>query len=382
MPGGRAAAVLADLVPILAPPPGFRAAVAPPAGPAYAHVAIYDLDAALSHFQRDLEGALRASVAYVDHAVRSTRPDVVVVDQITVAAPVARGHGLPVVQVTHAPLLPGHDPWMHWLSRRPAGLRHPPALPALARACTGAGLPPPETLDEQLQGEALAVPTHPGLGTAPGALHVRAQDSLGPVAPAATPPRARSRRPRVAVQLSLAAEVLAAAVLRGVLATGAEALALDLDPAHLPDDLRRHSRLLASGPLEMQVALAGCDAAVHHGGSGTAMACLAAGVPAVAVPSNSEREHTARALEALGAGRMVEVSQAEPEAVELRPGLVTLVHREPRDLEERLAAALHDCLQDGARRERARELAGEVARLPGVDLARDSVERLAVEAVA
>jgi UDP:flavonoid glycosyltransferase YjiC (YdhE family) len=383
VPSGRAAAVVADLAPVVAPPPGFREAVAPARTEPVAAAAIYDLDMALSHFQRDLDRALDVVVAYIDDAVARVRPNLVTVDQLAPATAVARARGLPVAQVTHAPLLPGHGPWMSWEPRRPPAMVHPPALPALRRALADRGLDAPASLEELLDGAPLIVPTHPGLGTGPGALHVRPHDNLGPLAVhGGAPPRRRPGRPVVAVQLSDAAPLLAPAVVRGVLAAGADAALLDGRPQDLDAQLRAAPGLAVLGAVDMGPALRACDAAVHHGGSGTAMACLAAGLPAVAIPANTEREHTARRLDALGAGIFLPVAPGQPEPLEVAPGAVTLAHRRPVALEERVADAIARLLADGAPGVRARALAGEIAELPAIAEAAVALERAVPERVA
>ena len=48
-----------------------------------------------------------------------------------------------------------------------------------------------------------------------------------------------------------------------------------------------------------------CNLMVHHGGYSSVMTGLAAGTPAVIVPTITERESNARRLVALGAGEIV-----------------------------------------------------------------------------
>jgi UDP:flavonoid glycosyltransferase YjiC (YdhE family) len=78
-----------------------------------------------------------------------------------------------------------------------------------------------------------------------------------------------------------------------VLATGDTDLAA-LGP--LPPNVR------APGWVPWSALLATSDAAVHHGGSGTTLAALGAGVPQLLLPDGSDRHLNAEAVVARGAG--------------------------------------------------------------------------------
>ncbi len=79
------------------------------------------------------------------------------------------------------------------------------------------------------------------------------------------------------------------------------------------------------------------SAVVHHGGSGSTLGALAAGVPAVVVPLFADQSHNARRVEASGAGLVV----APPDAGAIRGAVERLIedpsHREGA---ERLAAEM------------------------------------------
>jgi hypothetical protein len=92
-------------------------------------------------------------------------------------------------------------------------------------------------------------------------------------------------------------------------------------------------------------ALDGADVVVHHGGAGSVVAGIRAGVPAVAVPTWTEQQLNALALEKRGAGITVPVSLAGLEPLELSAELVTLGHRHVRDLEARLAPAIERAME-------------------------------------
>jgi UDP:flavonoid glycosyltransferase YjiC (YdhE family) len=67
------------------------------------------------------------------------------------------------------------------------------------------------------------------------------------------------------------------------------------------------------GWLPMARALPGCAGIVHHGGSGTVLAALAAGVPQIAVVGPGDRRHNAELVAARGAGLAVSARQLTTE---------------------------------------------------------------------
>ncbi len=97
---------------------------------------------------------------------------------------------------------------------------------------------------------------------------------------------------------------------------------------------------------------------VGHGGSGTTLGALAAGLPLVVVPLFADQPENARRVAAVGAGIAVEADpEAAPEAIRSRV--------EPAALGEAVEAVLGD---PGYRRA-AGELAAEMAALPPTDAA-------------
>jgi UDP:flavonoid glycosyltransferase YjiC (YdhE family) len=92
-------------------------------------------------------------------------------------------------------------------------------------------------------------------------------------------------------------------------------------------------------------ALAAASVVVCHGGSGTTLGALAAGLPLVVVPLFADQPENARRVAAVGAGV----------AVDPEPG--------------RLRAAIEDVLADPAYGRRARAVADEMAALPPPDAA-------------
>ncbi|MFF0478790.1 glycosyltransferase [Streptomyces sp. NPDC004284] len=114
-----------------------------------------------------------------------------------------------------------------------------------------------------------------------------------------------------------------------------------VDPAELgelPD------RVVALPWVPQAEALRHATAVIHHGGHGTTLTTLAAGLPQLILPAEGDGHANAPAVRATGAGRMLLGHEVSAEAVE----------REMRLL-----------LTDGAHQEAARKVAQEIAALPG-----------------
>jgi UDP:flavonoid glycosyltransferase YjiC (YdhE family) len=100
------------------------------------------------------------------------------------------------------------------------------------------------------------------------------------------------------------------------------------------------------------------DLVVCHGGSGTALGALAAGVPLVVVPVFADQFENARRIAAAGAGVVVE-----------EPAEAPLAARRPIGIEAapRVARAIDAVLGDAAYRRRARAIAAEIAAAPTIE---------------
>jgi hypothetical protein len=113
-----------------------------------------------------------------------------------------------------------------------------------------------------------------------------------------------------------------------------------VDPAslgELPD------RVVARSWVPQPEALRYATAAIHHGGHGTTLGSLAAGLPQLILPAESEGHSNAPAMKAAGAGRMLLGGDVSAEAVE---------------------AEMRALLADGAHREAAGRIAREIEAMP------------------
>jgi MGT family glycosyltransferase len=101
-----------------------------------------------------------------------------------------------------------------------------------------------------------------------------------------------------------------------------------------------------------------CDVVVTHGGYGSVMACLDAGVPMVVIPlAGGDQTGNAERCAALGVARVVAADQRTPEVIR---------------------AAVRDILGDPRYRENAGRLRDQIRALPGPDHAVGLLERLTV----
>jgi MGT family glycosyltransferase len=120
---------------------------------------------------------------------------------------------------------------------------------------------------------------------------------------------------------------------------------LDLEALPEPPDNVRIERWVPQ-----QDVLGHAAAAVVHGGSGSTLGALAAGVPLVVVPLFADQPQNARRVAEVGAGLSVEPDREAPEA-SVAP----------------LREAIDTVLANGSYRESARALADELRAQPPVD---------------
>lgn len=102
--------------------------------------------------------------------------------------------------------------------------------------------------------------------------------------------------------------------------------------------------------------LARCDLVVSHGGSGTVVDALAAGLPSVLLPLGADQLLNTARCEALGVGVALDPVRVTPQAI---------------------AAAVTRVLDDRAMVAAARRFAREIAALPGPDACVPALERIA-----
>jgi UDP:flavonoid glycosyltransferase YjiC (YdhE family) len=134
--------------------------------------------------------------------------------------------------------------------------------------------------------------------------------------------------PMTAPAYAAAIEAVATLDVRALLTVGLEADLDALPPA--PANLRIERWVPQAD------ALAGAAAVVHHGGAGSTLGALAAGLPSVVVPLFADQPHNARRVAASGAGIVV----APPRAEAIRDALARLLDGECRTAPRRIATEL------------------------------------------
>jgi MGT family glycosyltransferase len=173
-------------------------------------------------------------------------------------------------------------------------------------------------------------------------------------------PRRPDGRPVVYATLGTAFNVesgdLFERLLAGLGEAGADALVTvgrGVDPARFGPQPAR-VRVVADVP--QAAVLPTCAAVVSHGGSGTVIGALAAGLPQVLLPMGADQPHNAERCAALGAGIVLDAVRAAPAAI---------------------AAAVRAVLDDPRYAAAAARVRAEAAALPPPEQAVRLLERLA-----
>jgi len=256
--------------------------------------------------------------------VEQWRPDVVVHEPLAVAGALAAArHDLPAVLVENS------------LFDGPALVRATAASALMVRALRRhgleeSGLPDPAVLlttaPRSVVGERLGLPMRPvqrGGGEIPAWLRV---------------PSDEVDRPRILVSRSTVAGPGAdpmPAALAAAAEVDAEIVLVRPEP-RIARRAERVPRVRTVGWVPLTDVMPLCAAIVHHGGAGTSVGALAAGIPQLAVPGPGDRRHNAELIARRGAGLS---------------GKVT-------------AEALHRLVVDGELAANAREVRSELEAMP------------------
>ncbi|WP_232292145.1 glycosyltransferase [Frankia sp. QA3] len=210
------------------------------------------------------------------------RPDLVLYEPLAVAGALAAGRGGEPAVLHENSLFDGPELVRATAAR--LGVDPPGGLP-------GAGvvtIAPPRVVGVRAGWPMSGVP-HPGLGTLPDWLR--------------EPPAAA----RILVSRSTVAGPGGSDVMRAVVRVAARADAEIVLVRPERAVLRRPlpARVRAVDWIPINQALPGCAGVVHHGGAGSVLGALAAGVPQLVVPGSGDRRHNAELVAASGAGLAV-----------------------------------------------------------------------------
>lgn len=316
--------------------------------------------------------------------LRTWAPDIVVDSFDAGWCAAARILAIPLVEILQGDLHPDGRGFTWWLPPTPA----PSPADAFSAALARAGLPPVDKAARLLLGAATVVVGSPATDPVPDPAlpHVGALTWGDPAAalPSVIPPPGRrpliflyGGKPRYNPQVTLwcdSAIVLDACI---------QALAgLDADVVvgagnqQLPRPLPANFTPLDYAPGQALARRA--DVMIHHGGHGSTLTALAAGTPALIIPTYSERESNARRAAALGAALYL-VPETQDRDAQHEPKLA--LRREmggaDRQLEPKLVAdAITTLLEDPRYSNSAQAAAQQLATLPGPAGAANIIEAL------
>ena len=261
------------------------------------------------------EEFVRANTALHVDLIRDFKPDVVVDSFGVFACLAARVCGVPLATVNQGNFHPASGGFLFWKGERPSGL--PSAAPYFDRVAAEYGIGPFARSVDLLAGDLSLIVGTPETDPVSSAARVT---HIGPIVwqrgDAELPPSIASIQkdivwvysgnPRYApvptaidsiVVIRAAIAALADAPVEVVLTTGYQEIPNEIGA--LPANFH-HAAYLPGRALAERSQLM-----VHHGGHSSVMQSLAAGTPAILIPTITERESNARRLAALGAGEIV-----------------------------------------------------------------------------
>lgn len=244
------------------------------------------------------------NLAGIESLVDSWRPDLMVVERAEFAGPVAAAaRGVPCVEV-------------HW--GVPALTEYRSAADgALTRELAQRGL------DAVPEPDWVLNPWPPGLRLG----HAEGHDSIRHVpydTPAAVPCWVAGPRTRIRICLTFGTVLprMAADDLPALVLPLLRRLArLDVELVVAVDDRTAAAwsplpdAVLHAGPVPLSQVLTACDYLVHHGGNGTSLTALAAGIPQLVLPQFDDQLENGAAVAKAGAGLRLLPEELGPEAV-------------------------------------------------------------------
>ena len=260
------------------------------------------------------EEFVRANTALHVDLIRDFKPDVVVDSFGVFACLAARVCGVPLATVNQGNFHPASDGFLFWKGERPSGL--PSAAPYFDRVAAEYGIGPFARSVDLLAGDLSLIVGTPETDPVSSAARVT---HIGPIVwqrgDAELPPSIASIQkdivwvysgnPRYApvptaidsiVVIRAAIAALADAPVEVVLTTGYQEIPNEIGA--LPANFHHAAYLPGRAMAERSRLM------VHHGGHSSVMQSLAAGTPAILIPTITERESNARRLVALGAGEI------------------------------------------------------------------------------
>ncbi|HIQ02232.1 MAG TPA: hypothetical protein EYH30_08920 [Anaerolineales bacterium] len=340
--------------------------------------------------------AVRREVEWELDVVRRFRPHLLVGDAWLPTSIVGRLTGLPVVQIIRAAAHPA-CPRLVWWRSVPSQIRPPDVATAFNPALEGWGLPSIRRAEDLLDGDLLLVPSIPSLDPLPP--DVERTHYVGPLVRTALR-RAQGTAPDEGrLPEGLAALNGDRPVLYVTMGGGSD-LVRGVDPMPLwaaafagtdwevivstgggpvPRRWRGKERFRVFPWVPGPAVIGRADAVLFHGGYGTMMETVRAGVPSVVVPFHTEQEGNGRRLERAGAARVLAPRDEDLRPLEGRWGggmFVALVCRHIPFRPQQVREAVSAVLRDGRYRAAVARLRCEQAACGGAAMAVDLLEDL------
>lgn len=321
------------------------------------------------------EEFVRANTALHVDVIRDYQPDIVVDSFGIFSCMAARVVGVSLATVLQGNFHPESDGFRWWAGERPVEL--PTVAPLFNKVAAEYGLAPVARCVDLLAGDLSLIVGTPE--TDPVSAKARVTH-IGPIVwqrgNAELPPEItslNSGRPLVWVYSGnpryapVPTAIDSIVVIRAAIAALADVPAevvLTTGYQEIPDEIGslptnfHHAAYLPGRAMAERSQLM-----VHHGGHSSVMQTLAAGTPAVIIPTISERESNARRLVALGAGEIV-LPTDRPDG------------EKQIDVAE-FSAKVQRVLKEGQYRAAARRVAESMSKFGGAQLAADRIEELA-----
>ncbi|MBN1217462.1 MAG: hypothetical protein JXM69_00920 [Anaerolineae bacterium] len=332
---------------------------------------------------------IRACVAEQLKVIRRFQPDLLIADTWPLASILAHLTGLPLVQIIKA-VVHSASPNLIWWQAPPAELVSPDPTPVFNHLLESWSLPPIKRAEDLLTGDLYLVPSLPDLEPLPPGLPnthyvgplIRPRDSAETIPDWLA--ELDSSRPVVYVTIGGGAgpvggpqfykmlmEALGDTNLQVVASTSAKLSPEVLPPP--PPNIRLERWVPGPAVIDRS------DLVIFHGGYGTTMELVQAGVPGLIIPFHSEQESNARRLEAAGAARVLLPSQQEPDVVWHRwlgGDFCTLVNPESDLTPTCLRTVILEMLADEGYRTAAKHLQVASQHYQGAPQAVDLIEQL------
>lgn len=301
---------------------------------------------------------VRQEVEWELDIVKRFHPDVLVGDAWLLTSIVGRLAGLPVVQIIRSATHPA-CPQLVWWRDVPSQVRSPDIALVFNPALERWGLLPIQRAEDLLDGDLLLVPSIPELDPLPP--DVKRTHYIGPLVRLI---QNDERVPDWLAELPRDRPILYVTVgggsdsVRGMnLLPFWEAAFAETDwevvvstgGRPVPRRWRRRGNMSVFSWVPGAAMIERADGVLSHGGYGTMMETVQAGVPSVVIPFHTEQESNGRRLQQSGAARVLAPGDEDLEPMEGRWGGGTFValacHRlpfQPHQVREAVSAILHD----------------------------------------